>query len=263
MMKRIVVAVLLLSFAATAAAAAASTLPADMVKDLSFHQHPGARLPLEATFRDEGGELVRLGDFFRGKPVVLVLEYLRCRTLCGFVLQDLAKALAQSSLAGGRDYQVVAVSIDPRDGAAEARAARTTYVARFGKADASGWHFLTGADRAIADLADTAGFPFRYDSAIDQYAHPAGLVIAAPDGTIARYILGLDYRPLDLRLALAEAAGGTIASPASELLLLCYCYDPGTGRYSLAINNITRILCGATVLGVGILVVRLVRGVRS
>ena len=112
-------------------------------------------------------------------------------------------------------------------------------------------------------MADTVGFPFRYDSGIDQYAHPAGLIIAAPDGTVARYVLGLDYRPLDLRLALTEAAGGAIASPASELLLLCYGYDPGTGRYSLAIKNITRVLCGATVLGVVILVVRLARGARS
>jgi protein SCO1 len=262
-MTRVVAAVLLLSFTAAAAASAASTLPADTVKDLSFRQHPGARLPLEATFRDEGGELVRLGDFFRGKPVVLVLEYLRCKSLCGFVLQDLAKALARSSLVAGRDYQVVAISIDPRDGAAEARAARATYLERFGQADAAGWHFLTGAARPVADVADAVGFRFRYDPGIEQYAHPAGLIVAAPDGTIARYVLGLDYRPLDLRLALSEAAAGTIATPASELLLLCYHYDPGTGRYSFAINNVTRILCGVTVLGVGLLVVRLARGARS
>ncbi len=262
-MKRIVAAVLLLALAATTVAAAASTLTADTVKDLSFRQHPGTRLPLEATFRDEGGELVRLGDFFRGKPIVLVLEYLRCKSLCGFVLQDLAKALAQSSLAAGRDYQVVAISVDPRDGAAEARAARAAYLERFGEADSAGWHFLTGMNRAIADVADAVGFRYRYDPEIEQYAHPAGLIVAAPDGTIARYVLGLDYRPLDLRLALTEAAAGAVASPASELLLLCYCYDPGTGRYSLAINNVTRILCGATVLGVGILVVRLARGTRS
>ena len=261
-MKGIVAAALLLGFT-TAAAAAPSTLSPDAVKDLSFHQHLGARLPLDAAFRDEEGELVRLSDFFQGKPVVLVLEYLRCKTLCGFVLQDLAKALAQSSLASGRDYQVVAIGIDPREGPAEARAARGTYLQRFGQANAAGWHFLTGAGRAVADVAAAVGFPFRYDPGIDQYAHPAGLIVAAPDGTIARYVLGLDYRPLDLRLALTEAAAGTIASPASELLLLCYGYDPGTGRYSLAIDNITRLLRGATVLGVGMLVVRLVRGARS
>jgi protein SCO1 len=261
-MKGILGAALILAFT-SAAAAAYSTLPSDAVKDLSFRQRMGAPLPLDAPFRDEGGARVRLGDFFRGKPVLLVLEYLNCRTLCGFVLQDMARALAQSSPVPGRDYQVVAISIDPRDGPAEAREARTRYVDRFGKAGDAGWHFLTGSERPIAEVADAVGFPFRYDRGIDQYAHPAGLIVAAPDGTIARYLLGLDYRPLDLRLALTEAAAGTIASPASELLLLCYCYDPGTGRYSLAINNITRVLCGATVLGVGILVVRLARGARS
>ena len=261
-MKRILGAALIL-VSTSVAAAGYSTLSADAVKDLSFRQHPGARLPLDAAFRDESGALVRLGDFFRGKPVLLVLEYLHCKTLCGFVLQDMGRALAQSSLAVARDYQVVAISIDPRDGPEEARTAKARYVDRFGNAGEAGWHFLTGTERPIAEVADAVGFPYRYDNGIDQYAHPAGLIVAAPDGTIARYLLGLDYRPLDLRLALTEAAAGTIASPASELLLLCYCYDPGTGRYSLAINNITRVLCGATVLGVGILVVRLARGARS
>lgn len=250
---------LLTAGAVEPAAHASSSLSPTTTSALSFRQHPGARLPLDTEFQDSRGEPVRLGRFFSGKPVVLVLEYLRCRTLCGRVVHDAAQALARTPLAAGRDYQVVAISIDPREGAADARAAEAKYLAGASEAQQQGWHFLTGTSAAIHTVADAVGFPFRYDARIDQYAHPAGITIATAEGTITRYILGVGYRPLDVRLALVEAGRGHISSPVADLLLLCYCYDPGTGRYSFAIANATRALCGATVLGLAIMVVRLSR----
>jgi protein SCO1/2 len=103
------------------------------------------------------------------------------------------------------------------------------------------------------------GFHYRYDPAIDQFAHPAGIMIVTPAGTVARYLLGVGFRPLDLRLGLTEAARGRISSPVADLLLLCYCYDPGTGRYSFAIRDTTRALCAATLLALGFMVFRLSR----
>lgn len=227
-------------------AAAQSAFTQAQLGALTFHQHPGARLPLGATLVDENGHTVKLGRFFDGRPVVLVLEYLHCRSLCGFVLADLEQALGRVPLTAGRDYQVVAISIDPHDTAADARAARAKYLRR--DPGGRGWHFLTGNDAAIRQIADTVGFPYRYDSDADQYAHPAGITVVAPDGTIARYILGLAYVPLDLRLALTEAGRGVISTPTADLLLLCYCYDPATGRYSARINTIMQVLGGATVI---------------
>jgi protein SCO1 len=232
--------------------------PAQTV-ELVFHQHMGAELPLGTRFRDSLGRSVRLGEFFHGEPVVMVLEYLRCRTLCGVVIQDAAQALANTPLKAGRDYQVIALSIDPRDGPADARAARAKYLASLSTQAAQGWHFLTGSAASIHAVASVVGFPYRYDPELDQYAHPAGITIATPAGGIARYILGVGYRPLDVRLALTEAADGHISSPVADLLLLCYCYDPGTGRYSFAIRDTTDALCGATVLGIALLVVFLTR----
>jgi protein SCO1 len=243
-----------------ATAHVASSLAPDQTRNLGFRQRPGAALPLDAAFRDEHGRPVRLGDYFRDKPVLLVLEYLHCRSLCSRVLMDAARALGEVPLTAGRDYEVVAISIDPREGPADARAARAKYFPTGG----AGWHFLTGIEPDIRSVADTVGFPFRYDSAIDQYAHPAGITVATSKGNIARYVLGLGYRPLDVRLALTEAGKGKVSSPAANLLLLCYHYDPVTGRYGLAIQNATRGLCAATVLGLGFMVFRLTRrkGVR-
>jgi len=235
-----------------------SLLPAD-TRALGFQQRMGAALPQDVSLRDGTGRLVHLRDFFVGKPVILVLDYLRCRNLCGVVLEHTARALSLTPLAAGRDYQVVAISIDPRDGPADSREARTKYLAGLPAAAAAGWHFLTGPEASVRAVADAVGFRYRYDPAIDQFAHPAGIMIVTPRGTIARYLLGVGFRPLDLRLGLTEAARGRISSPVADLLLLCYCYDPGTGRYSFAISNTTRALCAATVLGLGFMIFRLSR----
>jgi protein SCO1/2 len=249
----------LVLFMAPPSFATNSSLLAANTATLSFHQHPGALLPLDATFRDETGAAQPLADYFRRGPVVLVLDYLHCRTLCGFVLQDLAQSLASVPQIGGRDYQIVAISIDPRDGPADSAAARAQYLTRFPAAGAAGWHFLTGTTPEIARVAGAEGFPFRYDAAVDQYAHPAGIVVAAPNGKIARYLLGVDYRPLDLKLALTEASDDEIAAPANALLLLCYCYDPGTGRYAFAIANAMRAAGIVTVLSLAAMIVLLAR----
>lgn len=254
-MRRLVIVWLALVLVALPAAAQQSRFTTNQLADLSFHQHPGAMLPLDTVLTDERGQTVTLGSFFTGRPVVVVLDYLHCKTLCGFVLGDLVRTAAQVPLTAGRDYDVVAISIDPHDTPADSRAAHEQYLAR--TAHPGGWHFLTGSEASVHRIADTIGFPYLYDAAADQYAHPAGITIAAPDGRIARYLLGVDNAPLDLRLALTEAAHGTISTPATALLLLCYCYDPATGRYSAQINTAMRVLGGATVLGLGFLVLRL------
>ena len=247
---------LLLLLAVTAPAAAQSAFTAAQLSDLTFHQHPGAALPLDTPLTDEAGKQISLGSFFgHARPVIVVLDYLHCKTLCGFVLSDLVQSLDRVPLDAGTDFEVLAISIDPHDGPADSRAARGQYLAR--TAHPGGWHFLTGDDADIRSIAAAIGFPYLYDAAADQYAHPAGITIAAPNGTIARYILGVDYAPLDLRLGLTEASHGTISSPATALLLLCYCYDPATGRYSAQIDTAMRILGGATVLGIGLMIARL------
>jgi protein SCO1 len=240
-----------------------STVRLNNTDEFRFDQHPGTPLPLNSTFRDEAGAQARLGDYFRGKPVVLILEYLHCKTLCGFVMQDTAEALSQVPLAPGRDYRVLAISIDPRDNEADARAAHAKLRDRFGADAAAGWDFLTGSAADIAAVAQAVGFPYRYDPGIDQYVHPAGITVATPTGTISRYILGVGYRPLDLRLGISEAGAGSVSSPAAEILLLCYCYDPANGRYSFAIQNVMRALGAGTVLAIGLIIAKLSRARRA
>src|SRR5229473_194471 len=91
--------------------------------DLALDPHPGARLPLALELVDEAGRSSSLGSYFGGKPVVLILEYLRCKWVCGLALGNLAEAGSRLLLRAGRDYTVLAISIDPRDTPQEAAAA--------------------------------------------------------------------------------------------------------------------------------------------
>ena len=198
---------------------------------LAFRQHPGAQLPLDGELRDESGRPATLGSAFDGRPTVLVLEYLRCQNLCGLVLSGATAAMAQAHLTPGKDVNLVAVSIDPRDTPADAAAARAMYSRRFPDpaAAAQGIRFLTGAPDQVARVAKSVGFPYRLDRQSDQFAHPAGFVVATPDGRISRYVLGLNPQPALLREAVTAAAANEVEPPAHPLLCLCFGYDPDEG----------------------------------
>src|SRR6185503_12026669 len=101
----------------------------------------------------------------------------------------------------------------------------------------AGWHFLTGPESAVRKVADVAGFHYAYDMQQDQFAHPAMLVVLTPDGHISRYLYGFEYKGRDLRLALVEASANKIGSATDQLLLLCYHYDPVTGKYTRSTMN--------------------------
>lgn len=228
-MKIALLAVLLLALASRASA--------DDLSGFAFQPHPGAQLPLASPLFDEHGDTVRLGQFFAGKPVVLVLDYLRCKTLCGVTLDRLAEALDALPLDAGRDYAVVALSIDPRDTPADLAAAKIKDTAGYTRRGRDGgWHFLGGSESAVRRIADAVGFPYHYDTALDQYVHPAGFVVASPRGSISRYLLGVNPSSVVLQSALADAREGRAIGPLTRLLLLCHGADPRFGRYTLPIE---------------------------
>jgi protein SCO1 len=233
----------LIAALAMLAIAAVSPAPAADFSGLVFHPHPGRQLPLAQRLTDEHDRAVKLHKYFAGEPVILVLEYLHCKTYCGVALGALATALDQVPLNAGRDFQVVAVSIDPRDKPADAMAAKAKYLAIYRHPDgAAGWHFLTGPQSAVRPIAAAVGFPYRYDAALDQYMHPVGFVVAAPNGIISRYLLEIDPTPAALQEALAGGAQGQAQGPLTRLLLWCHGEDPILGRYTIPIEAAFAVL---------------------
>jgi len=210
-----------------------STTPPQLPGNVAIAQKLNTRIPLDLMFRDETGKIVRLREFFGKKPVVLQFVYYRCPMLCPIVLDGTTEALTALKYDIGNEYDMITVSIDPRDKAQDAALMKDKYVKRYGRlASASGWHFLTAHETAIKSLADAVGFQYAYDPKMDQFAHGAALFVLTPDGRMSRYFFGFEYKPRDLRLAIYEASEGKIGSLADQLLLLCFHYDPKIGKYS-------------------------------
>jgi protein SCO1/2 len=230
------------------------------IRDVGFDQNLDQALPLDVEFKDENGRTVKIGDYFGQRPVVLSFVYYGCPMLCLQSLTSLASTLGVLSETPGEDFEVVSISIDPRETPELARDKKTHYVERSGKPSiAAGWHYLTGTEENIRRVTKAAGFRYVWDEPTQQYAHPAGIVIATPHGKVSRYLFGIDYGPRDLRLALLDATKEKIGSPLKRALLYCYHYDLATGRYSLAIMRIIQLAGAATALSLAAMIVVLTR----
>ena len=230
---------------------------------VTLEQHPGEQLSRDLAFRDENGQPFHFGGQIGKQPTVLVPGYYRCPMLCPLINDGLIEALQELRMSIGRDFQVVDFSIDPRETPAEAARKKSEYVRRYGRTgEAEGWHCLVGDERSIARLADEIGFRYAYDPETKQYAHPSGIIVLTPDGKISRYIFGATFDARELRDALVAARGGESTSTLSEFFLLCYHYNPITGKYGALIMSIVRIAGIATVLGMGVSIVYFARRTR-
>ena len=237
----------------------ASTIPAPL-REIGFDQHLNEPLPLDVPLRDEAGRAVRLGDYFGKRPVVLLFAYYDCPMLCTLSINGLSSALNVLSLEPGSDFEIVTISIDPRDTPAAASTKKKSYLERYKRAGAAtAWHFLTGNQSSIDLLTKAAGFRYAWDAETRQFAHPTGIIVLTKEGRMARYLFGIEYGPRDLRLAIVDASSGTIGSPVDALLLYCYHYDPMTGRYGLAIMRTMRIAGATTVVLLGGFIVIMLR----
>jgi protein SCO1/2 len=220
-------------------------LPAPPLKDIGFDQRLGETVPLGLAFRDEAGKTVHLRDYLGRRPVILSLVYFDCPMLCGMTTDGLVRSLRALRFSAGADFEVLSVSFDPRETPEMASAKKGPVMRQYGrKGGAEGWHFLTGDKASVDALTSAVGFRYVWDAEQKQFAHATGVLVLTPQGKIARYFFGIEYPAKDLRLGLIEASEERIGNVVDQLLLLCYHYDPKSGRYTAAIQNIVR--AGAT-----------------
>jgi protein SCO1/2 len=232
----------------------------ELLKDVGIDQKLNNQVPLNLEFRDEKGRPVQLGKYFEGKPVILSLVYYQCPMLCTQVLNGLLQGLKDLPMDVGKQFEVITVSIDPRDNTAEAEAKQIMYTGLYGRPSAvQGWHFLTGKDVQIHELADAVGFRYAFDAQSGQYAHASAIMVLTPEGKVSRYFYGIDFPARELRLGLVEASANKIGSPVDQILLYCYHYDPATGKYGVVIANVLRAAAAFTVFAIGLLIYFLTR----
>jgi len=219
------------------------------LKNVGLDQRLNEQVPLDAVFKDEQGQEARLGQFFKGKPVVLSLVYYSCPMLCTQVLNGQLGAFRSVSFNIGEQFEVVTVSFDARETPQLASAKKQTYIKGYNRPSGeAGWHFLTGDEANIKRLAEAVGFRFAWDEQTKQFAHASGVMVLTPEGKLARYFYGIDYPPRDLRLALVEASQNKIGTPVDALMLYCYHYDPVTGKYGVVVMNVMRVAGIVTVI---------------
>lgn len=236
------------------AACAARAEPAPLEK-LGVTEKLGTRVPASLEFVDQQGKAVRLGDYFDGeRPVVLITAYFRCPMLCGLVLKGMANVVDAMDWTPGKQYRILTVSFDPEDTPRRAQKKQTSTLARLQRQlSPKRWPFLTGTAAAIDPLLEHLGLEIARDPRSGEYAHPAVAFVLTPNGTVSRYLYGIDFPPRDLKLALLEASEGQTGSAFERVLMQCYSYDPASRRYALFIDNFMR-LGGVGILGgVGLL----------
>lgn len=227
-------------------------LPPEL-QGIGIDQHLNTPLPLDTQFRDESGRATTLGAYFGQRPVLLALVYYTCPMLCNQILTGVAAGLRPLSLRPGRDFNVVAISINPAETPADAAGKRNFVTRRYSsKAGTEGWHFLVGNQAAIQAVAHAVGFRYRYDPASKMFFHASGVMAVTPKGRLARYFYGVDYEPKDLKLGLIEASNNKIGSIVDQILLFCYHYDPKTGKYGAVVMNILRGASAAALVILGI-----------
>jgi protein SCO1/2 len=218
------------------------SLNREMLDQIGIDQDLDGQVPLELSFFDSEGKEVTLGDYLGERPAVLTLVYYECPLLCTQVLNGLTRSLRILSFDVGKEFDIITVSIDPGETPALAAAKKSEYVEQYGRVSAQhGWHFLTGGQEQIDRLTEAVGFHYKYDPDTGQYMHASGIMLLTPEGKLARYFYGIEYAPKDVRLGLVEASQGKIGNAVDQLLLLCYQYDPATGKYGLVIMNSVRI----------------------
>lgn len=213
------------------------------MRAIEVDEHRGDKLDGGLTFVDENGNTVRASEWFDGKrPVLLTLNWYRCKVVCSVQLNGLADALSELDWTPGDEhFRVVTISLDARELAEDAKHKRAQILDELGKGDDVDWQFLRGDEVAIQALAAQLGVSFAYDAELDQIAHPSVAMFLTPDGTIAQYVYGLTYESRDLKFALIESAQGKIGSPMEKLYLSCFTYDHTIGRYGPWAFGIMRI----------------------
>jgi protein SCO1/2 len=232
---------------------------------IDVEEHLNAKLPLGLEFTDTSGQKVSLERFVRGeRPVIFTLNYSDCPMLCSLQLSGLSNALGKLDRELGRDFDVVTVSLNPKETTERARETEARYrgevaagqgesheaVKRVGL-DTGGWHFLTGAPASIDAFAEALGIRYGYNEARKEYVHPAVLVLSTPSGRISRYLYGIEYQQKTLALSLVEAAEGKIGTSIDRLILYCFHYDDSEGKYAPVAMNIMRVGGSLTALALG------------
>ncbi|NBU20730.1 SCO family protein [bacterium] len=231
----------------------AAEVPAEL-EGVGITEHLGSRVRIEKySFKDDQGQSVRLADYFQEKkPVILALVYYQCPQLCNLILNGLQSAMKDMAWTAGKEFELIAVSINPTETPELASQKKKNYLKAYNRPSADqGFHFLTGDESQIKSLADEVGFHYRYEPKEKQYLHTATLFILTPEGKISRYLYGVSFTAKNLRLALTEASRGMVGTVMDRILMFCYHFDPSKNSYTFQMWRVVQIVLTIQAIALG------------
>lgn len=232
---------ILLALLVPAALVEAGPASFDPLEEVAIDGRPGARVPLDSILLDSKADPTTLSAISDGKPMLLVPVLHDCPNICGVTLSGLAQAIAAQDYQPGRDFVVVAFGIDPAETPSQVRSALDELGARFpALIETGGIDAVVGEPAAVAAVTDALGYRYAWDERMEQYAHVAATAVLGADGVLVGWLYGVAPDPTDLHLALTAAGEGRIGGFTDQLLLLCYLYDPETGRYGSLVWGVLR-----------------------
>src|SRR5438045_5596660 len=92
-----------------------NALTPNELNQITFEQKIGQQISRDLAFRDSDGARFQFRANSGAKPTLLVLGYFHCPMLCTFINNGLIAAMQELRLDVGRDFNVVDLSIDPRE----------------------------------------------------------------------------------------------------------------------------------------------------
>ena len=224
--------------------------PFDPFQRAGIDQRPGVAAPLDLPLRDEANRQTTLRRLAVDKPILLIPVQYRCRNICGFTLDGLARAINAQVRRPGADFVVVAFGIDPSETTSDAAASLGRLREELAGRPIEGVHAVTGSPAAVREMTGALGYRYAWDPALGQYAHIAAAAVLTPDGRLSSWLYGVDPKPAVLSAAMGAAGKGGLGAVGERLLLLCYHYDPVSGRYAPLAWSLLR--GGAVVVTLGL-----------
>ena len=244
-------------------------------KSFDFKPQLGAQMPVDAKLTESDGKTHLFGEYFRtGRPVLFLPIFYKCNGVCYAETESLMKMLmvetalsvnkkSVDSVVPGRDFDLVVLSIHPKETAELAASKRVELMDEFHKAWTKhtpemqqqlgkyldqGVHFTVATPEEAHKLTDVMGFYYQYDEQKDWVNHPAAAAFIATSGKIVAYNTGSNFQTKTVRNNVHEALKGAVQPLGDVFLLGCFKMEASSPR-TRSIVQILNLAAVATFLG--------------